>query len=106
MCHSNAGGLATLIEKKSRRMELALYVTSRAVESFALCLAEWGVVRRKSVPGRLDVVMFSLALGCILHCYSDAHGQHRDVFRSKYLNVLDFVFGSTGRNLRPRLMHA
>eukprot|EP00775_Hariotina_reticulata_P010487 gene10487-10646_t len=42
------GGLATLVEKKSRRMELALYVLSR------------------------------------------------DVFKSKYLNVLDFVFGNTG----------
>ena len=30
-----AGGLATLLEKKSRRMELALYCTSRALESFA-----------------------------------------------------------------------
>ena len=77
-------------------MELALYCTSRAFESFALCMVEWGLVRRTLVPRRLDVLMFSLALGCILHCYSDAHGQHRDVFKSKYLNVLDFVFGSTG----------
>lgn len=77
-------------------MELALYVLSRAVESFALCLGQWGYVRKELLPGRLDVCMFSLATACILHCYSDAHGEHRDVFRSKYLNVLDFVLGSTG----------
>ena len=34
------------MEKKSRRMELAIYCLSRALESFALCLAEWGLVRR------------------------------------------------------------
>jgi hypothetical protein len=27
---------------------------------------------------------------------SDSHGAHRDVFRSKYLTVLDFVFGNKG----------
>jgi hypothetical protein len=26
----------------------------------------------------------------------DANGRHRDVFRSKYLNVLDLVFGNAG----------
>lgn len=31
------GGLATLLEKKSRRMELALYCASRAAESFSRC---------------------------------------------------------------------
>ena len=39
------GGLATLVEKKSRRMELAIYCLSRAIESFALCLASWGWVK-------------------------------------------------------------
>jgi hypothetical protein len=28
--------------------------------------------------------------------YSDARGAQRDVFRSKYLNVLDFIFGNAG----------
>ena len=41
-----SGGLATLVEKKSRRMELAIYCLSRALESFALCLVHWGLVRR------------------------------------------------------------
>jgi len=44
---------------------------------------EWGWVRRKSLPRRIDVVLFSAATAAILHCYSDAHGVHRDVFRSK-----------------------
>ncbi|KAK9806740.1 hypothetical protein WJX72_001016 [[Myrmecia] bisecta] len=91
-----AGGLATLAEKKSRRMELALYCLSRAAESFALCLAQWGWVHPRSLPKRLDVLIFCAAVAAIMHCYSDSHGRHRDVFRSKYLNVLDFVFGNTG----------
>ena len=69
---------------------------------------EWGLVRERHVPDRLDVVMFSAAAAAIMHCYSDGHGRHRDVFRSKYLNYLDFVFGSEGAHafeasLRARL---
>ena len=45
---------------------------------------------------RTDVVTFSLAMAAIMHCYSDTRGAHRDIFRSKYLNVLDFVFGVRG----------
>ena len=105
------GGLATLVEKKSRRMELALYCVSRAAESFALCLPEWGLVpkRRSSLavsssPGKLkprlgpryDLVMLCAASAAICHCYSDSKGAHRDVFRSKYLSVLDFILGSDG----------
>ncbi|KAL3143001.1 hypothetical protein ABBQ38_003280 [Trebouxia sp. C0009 RCD-2024] len=90
------GGLASLAEKKSRRMELAHYCLARAVESCALCLTSWGYVRGDRLPKRIDVVIFSAATAAIMHCYSDSHGKHRDVFKSKYLNVLDFVFGNTG----------
>jgi len=38
---------------------------------------------------RADVVIFSLSTAIIMHCYA----QEREVFRSKYLNVLDWVFG-------------
>ncbi|KAL4452113.1 hypothetical protein ABPG75_007775 [Micractinium tetrahymenae] len=89
-------GFAALVEKRPRRMELALYCLSRAAESFALTLAAWGWVRPSSLPRRVDVLMFSLASACILHCYSDHFGQRRDVFRSSYLNVFDFILGNTG----------
>ncbi|KAK1368382.1 hypothetical protein POM88_034474 [Heracleum sosnowskyi] len=38
---------------------------------------------------RADVVVFSISTAIIMHCYA----MERDVFRSKYLNVLDWVFG-------------
>lgn len=84
-------GLAVMIEKKSRRMELALYCFARAIESFAICVTEWGVLERYNLtpPKRIDVFLFSAATAIIMHCYA----QERDVFRSKYLNVLDWVFG-------------
>ena len=66
------------------------------MESFALCLNEWGIVGAHTVPQRIDVALFTAASAAILHCYSDAQGVHRDVFRSKYLNVLDFILGSSG----------
>lgn len=84
-------GLAVMIEKKSRRMELALYCLARAIESFAICVTDWGVLERYNLipPKRIDVFLFSAATAIIMHCYA----QERDVFRSKYLNVLDWVFG-------------
>eukprot|EP00884_Botryococcus_braunii_P003174 jgi/Botrbrau1/12858/Bobra.0188s0001.1 len=99
------GGLATLFEKKSRRMELATYCLARCIESFGLCLEEWGLVTPRVLPPRMDVALFSIAAACIMHCYSDSNGRHRDVFRSKYLNVLDFIFGNSGVEL-GRISHS
>ncbi|KAK8952285.1 hypothetical protein KSP39_PZI003466 [Platanthera zijinensis] len=83
-------GLALAIEKKSRRMEISLYCLSRAIESFFACAADAGFLPRASSKlKRMDVVVFSLAAAFIMHCYA----QEREVFRSKYLNVLDWVFG-------------
>ncbi|CAI5493823.1 unnamed protein product [Closterium sp. Naga37s-1] len=140
-------GLAVLLEKKSRRMELALYCFSRAIESYFICLASWGVLpplsslalfpalakrylSTKSAAGApggvgvgsrasaggcrgggivkeslsgvlpvaaavlqphalLDVALLAAAAGVIMQCYQS----ERDVFRSKYLNVLDWIFG-------------
>jgi len=89
-------GLATLAEKKSRRMELALYCSSRAIEAFALTMVAKGWVSSSLIPRRLDVIMFSLATAAICHCYSDQYGARRDVFKSKYLAVFDFILGNTG----------
>jgi len=89
-------GLATLLEKKSRRMELAVYVASRAVESWANCMDEWGWIPAGARIRRLDVVMYTAASALIMHAYCDDCGRNRDVFRSKYLNVIDFIFGNVG----------
>ncbi|CAM6129357.1 unnamed protein product [Calypogeia fissa] len=84
-------GLAVLLEKKSRRMELALYCFSRAIESFGICASDSSLLKQRQlrIPNRVDVVLFSIATSIIMHCYAE----ERDVFRSKYLNVLDWVFG-------------
>ena len=63
--------------------------------------AAGGLLRRRDVPKRADVLIFSAACAAILHCYSDDRGRHRDVFRSKYLNILDFVFGGSGALITP-----
>lgn len=89
-------GLATLVEKKSRRMELALYCLSRSVEAFALTMVAHGWINAKLMPRRLDVMLFSAATAAICHCYSDHFGARRDVFKSKYLTVFDFTFGNQG----------
>ncbi|XP_071925505.1 uncharacterized protein [Coffea arabica] len=82
-------GLALAIEKKSRRIEIALYCMARAIESFFTCMADVGYLPQSKKLKRADVVVFSISTAIIMHCYA----VERDVFRSKYLNVLDWVFG-------------
>lgn len=82
-------GLALAIEKKSRRTEISLYCLARAIESFFTCMADTGYLPPSTKMKRADVVIFSLSTAIIMHCYA----QEREVFRSKYLNVLDWVFG-------------
>ena len=93
-----APGLATLLEKKSRRMELAVYVASRAVESWVNCADDWGWLPAGARTKRLDVAMYSVASALVMHAYCDDCGRNRDVFRSKYLNVIDFIFGNVGHS--------
>uniref|UniRef100_A0A804LF39 Transmembrane protein 135 N-terminal domain-containing protein n=1 Tax=Zea mays TaxID=4577 RepID=A0A804LF39_MAIZE len=82
-------GLALLIEKKSRRIEISLYCLARAIESFFTWMTDAGLCPPILQIKRADVVVFSIATSIIMHCYA----QEREVFRSKYLNVLDWVFG-------------
>ncbi|KAI4389801.1 hypothetical protein MLD38_001984 [Melastoma candidum] len=82
-------GLALAIEKKSRRIEISLYCLARAIESFFSCMADAGYLPKSRHLRRADVVVFSISTSIIMHCYA----LERDVFRSKYLNVLDWVFG-------------
>eukprot|EP00892_Ulva_mutabilis_P010435 jgi/Ulvmu1/7764/UM039_0072.1 len=89
-------GLAILVEKKSRRMELALFCTCRAVLTMARHSLQRQTVPRWLVGARTDVLMLSAACACVMHCYSGGYGVHRDIFRSKYRNVLDFLFGNRG----------
>ncbi|PIA52155.1 hypothetical protein AQUCO_01000200v1 [Aquilegia coerulea] len=82
-------GLALAIEKKSRRIEISLYCFARAIESFFTCMADAGLLPASKKLKRADVIVFSLSTAIIMHCYA----REREVFRSKYLNVLDWVFG-------------
>ena len=118
-------GLATFLEKPSRRQELGVYCGSRALEAVAVLLASGGrgtsvgrrrpssvskavetraqelfLVTRFSRAARFDVATFALASAAVMRCYAN----ERDVFRSKYLNVLDYVFGNQG-HARQRVRH-
>ncbi|RWR92415.1 Transmembrane protein 135 [Cinnamomum micranthum f. kanehirae] len=83
-------GLALSIEKKSRRIEISLYCLARAIESFFTSMTDAGYITQSKKLKRADVIIFSVSTAIIMHCYA----QERDVFRSKYLNVLDWVFGA------------
>ncbi|XP_024964198.1 uncharacterized protein LOC112504491 isoform X2 [Cynara cardunculus var. scolymus] len=82
-------GLGLAIEKKSRRIEISLYCLARAIESFFTTMSDIGYIPQFNNLKRVDVLIFSISTAIIMHCYA----MERDVFRSKYLNVLDWVFG-------------
>ncbi|KAH1090936.1 hypothetical protein J1N35_018193 [Gossypium stocksii] len=82
-------GLALAIEKKSTQIEISLYCLARAIERFFTCMADIGYLPQSTNLKRADVVIFSLSTVITMHYYA----QEREVFRSKYLNVLDWVFG-------------
>ncbi|KAL1540469.1 hypothetical protein AAHA92_24821 [Salvia divinorum] len=52
-----------------------------------LCMMSKCIIVSKT--NRADALVFSISTAVIMHCYA----MERDVFRSKYLNVLDWVFG-------------
>ncbi|GMI90954.1 hypothetical protein like AT1G34630 [Hibiscus trionum] len=86
-------GLSVAIEKKSRRMEISLYCLARAMESLFTWMADVGYLPGSQNMKRPDVVIFSLSTAVIMHCYA----QERELFHSKYLNVLDWIFGAPPR---------
>jgi hypothetical protein len=83
-------GLATLIEKPSRRTELALFCTSHALQSAARCALMWGWVRPVR---RADVALLMLSSGYIMHTYRAEPA----TFRSSFRNVFDWIFGYSWR---------
>jgi hypothetical protein len=58
-----AAGLTVLIERKSRRTELAIYVLSPACQAFYNCMRKWGYWPHVHY---LDGFMFSAAMGILL----------------------------------------
>ena len=83
-------GLATLIEKPSRRTELALFCTGHACQSLARCAVLWGWVRPVK---RMDVGLLMCSSSFIMHTYLHEPG----LFRSSFLNVFNWIFGYSWR---------
>ena len=102
--------LSTMIEKKSRRMELALYVLSQAIE--ALCNSIAGVHTYRPgeiVVGTIKATAFkaskSASVGVLLAFMASmavlghAYMRHTDVVRGVYLGILRRFFDSDKRHV-------
>ncbi len=99
------GGSATLLEKKSRRIELALYVMSKAVEG------RWNqAVRDKLVTPFQDgdVLVFMYCLAIIMHAYQKHAGKLRDTYKALISKFFDsderHVFYSMPRVVSEQLL--
>lgn len=88
-----AGGSCVLIERKSRRIELALFVLSHAVKVMGRTGVMWGVL--PTVPqGMLSTTLFCLGMAIIMHSYVERPG----MMRKTYLGLFEFFFGSGKRS--------
>ena len=84
-------GASVMIEKKSRRIELALYVLAQAVPAAFRCLHDWGYVPRVR---HADSGVFVASIAVIMAAYV----LRPHLLRRSYLSLLLFFFGSGGRS--------
>ena len=85
------GGATVLIEKKSRRIELSLYVLAQAVPAAFRCLHDWGQLPRLR---HADAAVFVCSIAVIMAAYV----LRPHLLRRSYLSLLLFFFGSGGRS--------
>jgi len=89
LCTAPAG-LAALIEKPSRRTELALFCAGHACHSMARLAVLWGIA--KPLP-HADLLLLTASSGLIMDAYTHAPHTFRPAFRS----VFDWIFGFSWR---------
>jgi hypothetical protein len=86
------GGSAVLLERKSRRAELALYVATHAAKIVYRAAVQWRLV--PPMPSPLgETLGFSLALAVILHAYV----KRPELLRKTYYGLFKFFFGTGGK---------
>lgn len=80
------------MEKKSRRIELGLYVLGKAVEARYNHLRQLGYLPR--IPNG-EVGFFMLCLGIIMHAYV----RHPEMIRRAYYSTMEGFFDSDQRHV-------
>jgi len=85
------GGVTTILEKKNRRIELALYVLSKAIEGRWNQAVQAGLVK----PIRnAEVLVFCFCFGIITHCFT----RHPQMLREAYFSLLSRFFDRDERH--------
>jgi hypothetical protein len=79
------GGLTVILEKKNRRIELALYCLSQAVLSFYNCWHKWGFIPH--IPNG-NMLVFAASCAVIFHSY--VNSPHS--LRPAYLYCFQYLF--------------
>jgi len=79
-------GLAVLLEKPSRRLDLGIYVATRALESAGILLVKRGWLPHMRRP---DAILLSLGGALLMNTYTTSP----ETFGSKYVNLLDWMLG-------------
>jgi len=86
-------GLASWIEEKSRRMELAMYCLPKAIESGMKNLQKYHLLPRwMSKIKHVDIVLFCVAFAATIFCYQN---EAKSV-KPTYFSVMEWLWGKSG----------
>jgi len=100
-----AAGSANILEKKSRRIELGLYVLSYAIQSAIECWASWGWLHGQGIFASMyhspftSQAILSLAFSIIGHAYV----RYPKAIRTSYLGAMQ-SFLDTANKEHPSLL--
>lgn len=86
------GGTSIFIERKSRRIELGLYVGAHALKAAFRCLIKWGWLKSLPSPAG-EVVLFSFGISLLMHAFT----RNPRLMRKTYYGLFRFFFGSGSR---------
>eukprot|EP01117_Protostelium_nocturnum_P015080 TRINITY_DN5803_c0_g1_i2.p1 TRINITY_DN5803_c0_g1~~TRINITY_DN5803_c0_g1_i2.p1 ORF type:complete len:375 (+),score=113.45 TRINITY_DN5803_c0_g1_i2:615-1739(+) len=91
------GGSMVAIEKKNRRIELALYVLSQALPSFYMTLRS---MKLAPTFKNSEIVLFALSVCVLVNSFL----LRPHLMRSSYVSLFRFLFGKSGRDLASPIM--
>eukprot|EP00475_Leptophrys_vorax_P026776 TRINITY_DN37_c0_g1_i2.p1 TRINITY_DN37_c0_g1~~TRINITY_DN37_c0_g1_i2.p1 ORF type:complete len:545 (-),score=119.88 TRINITY_DN37_c0_g1_i2:949-2583(-) len=92
---SGLSGLSVLLEKKPRRIELALYVMSHAIKTFLTLNTSNGSLPYVSNTDFLAFVFSSMIIVTV-------YVEHPEIMRPSYRSLLNYFFGSSKKSMREK----
>jgi hypothetical protein len=84
-----SAGSAVLLEQPNRRIELAIYCMSPALQSFYKCMRKWGYIGKIH---HIELLMFGFAMGLIMY-FHEKNQKHLNQHYPTLSKIMKGMFG-------------